>query len=596
MDRVAGQRRGKFIGGPRCGWRSPLLREQSVQHIVRDLTQTAREILRDPKSENDRRVAAMRFLGVALSEDEPTIELVANLLEPQSSPETQLVALRVLSASRSAKAGQALLSHWDTYSPSMRSQVLDVVVARHALVSLMLDKLESGELKGTAIDATHRLQLLNYNDVTIKKRAEQAFGNAINSDRRRVVEEYQSAINASGDSTHGGTLFQKHCSNCHKLGDVGHAVGPDLAALTNRTPAALIESIFDPNRVVEEKFQVYTAVGEDGLTHTGILVSETATSITLMEQQGKHSTLLRESLESLKRTGLSMMPEGIEKDLTPQDSADLMAYFADHFSRSSVHSDPTLAENPDACHEISKLIKGLAVGTDAEYERIPKIWEQAIAAGKRNHPQEIARLLQLALPQPGEPLRDWQAVVIGGGIVNGISSQDIWPRPRILELIAHDEVLQARWEQTLELAAKMADNPSIRTGTRYDALRILGTNRYERVGGIVVKYLEPGVDHELQMGAISALGDIDNRASANGILEKYSDFKGANRDIAFAALLRSEERTSLLLDVLESGNRAAISPTPAQVAVLIKMKNPAVRKRARILFGEAADATNVPAK
>ena len=88
-----------------------------------------------------------------------------------------------------------------------------------------------------------------------------------------------------------------------------------------------------------------------------------------------------------------------------------------------------------------------------EYRRIPWIWRVAITAGKANDAQPVRELLEVSLPRKGERLRDWQAVVIGGGIINGISQTNVWPKPRIEELIGNDEALAVRWRQALAAAA-----------------------------------------------------------------------------------------------------------------------------------------------
>jgi len=77
---------------------------------------------------------------------------------------------------------------------------------------------------------------------------------------------------------------------------------------------------------------------------------------------------------------------------------------------------------------VAALTKGLAVGTEEENDRIPGIWNVAIAAGLRNQPQEVTRLLELSIPHSSETLDRWRVVVIGGGIVNGLSQRGVWPR------------------------------------------------------------------------------------------------------------------------------------------------------------------------
>ena len=84
----------------------------------------------------------------------------------------------------------------------------------------------------------------------------------------------------------------------------------------------------------------------------------------------------------------------------------------------------------------------------------------------------------LSLPKKGEPLRDWQAVVLGGGVINGLSLEGKWPRQRIAELVRDNPELERRWAETLKLSHAMADNEKTPTGTRYDALRIVALDAW----------------------------------------------------------------------------------------------------------------------
>src|SRR5690606_26767821 len=112
-----------------------------------------------------------------------------------------------------------------------------------------------------------------------------------------------------------------------------------------------------------------------------------------------------------------------------------------------------------------------------------------------NEGDQVREILVFALPEEGEPLRDWQSVVIGGGVINGLSLQDIWPREHIAKLLEGDTALQRRWQRLLVQAGEMADDESVPTGTRYDALRILGCGTWSPHGEHLLKYLPPGT-HE----------------------------------------------------------------------------------------------------
>jgi putative heme-binding domain-containing protein len=141
-----------------------------------------------------------------------------------------------------------------------------------------------------------------------------------------VLDAYKEAATRIGDSRRGKTVFAKSCSVCHRLEDTGHAVGPDLQALSNKTPLYLLTEVLDPNRNVDTRYLAYVAVTRSGRSFTGLLASESATSITLRAQEGKEQVLLRSELDDFQSTGKSLMPEGLEKELSKQDVADLIAY------------------------------------------------------------------------------------------------------------------------------------------------------------------------------------------------------------------------------------------------------------------------------
>jgi putative heme-binding domain-containing protein len=150
-----------------------------------------------------------------------------------------------------------------------------------------------------------------------------------------VLAEYRPALALKADSARGRGVFEKRCSVCHKIGDVGVEFAPDISDSRERTPIQLLTDILQPNRAIDSNYFSYTAITNDGRTHTGVLAAETSTSVTLRQQDGKSETLRRDEIEELNSNGVSIMPEGLEKDIPPQDMADLISfiknwrYFAD---------------------------------------------------------------------------------------------------------------------------------------------------------------------------------------------------------------------------------------------------------------------------
>jgi putative heme-binding domain-containing protein len=85
-------------------------------------------------------------------------------------------------------------------------------------------------------------------------------------------------------------------------------------------------NVLDPNREVNPQYVNYVLVTEDGRSMTGMVASETANSVTLKRAEDVTDTVERSEIEQLRATGLSIMPEGLEKQIDQAQMADLMAY------------------------------------------------------------------------------------------------------------------------------------------------------------------------------------------------------------------------------------------------------------------------------
>jgi putative heme-binding domain-containing protein len=96
--------------------------------------------------------------------------------------------------------------------------------------------------------------------------------------------------------------------------------------LRTKTPPQLLVDILNPNQAIDNNYVSYTVTTTTGIVHTGIIAAETPSSIRLRQAEGKSFDLLRSEIESLRSSGVSLMPEGVEKELSPQQLADVIAY------------------------------------------------------------------------------------------------------------------------------------------------------------------------------------------------------------------------------------------------------------------------------
>jgi len=146
-------------------------------------------------------------------------------------------------------------------------------------------------------------------------------------------------LEESGDAGSGRVTFGKLCASCHRLDSVGSDVGPNLQPLRSRGAAFMLTNILNPNREIDPRYESYTVVTTDGQVVSGILAGETASSVSLLEADGKETRVRRSDIDQMKATGRSLMPEGIEQDLTRRELVNLIAYLVQPTNESQVN-DP----------------------------------------------------------------------------------------------------------------------------------------------------------------------------------------------------------------------------------------------------------------
>jgi putative heme-binding domain-containing protein len=153
-------------------------------------------------------------------------------------------------------------------------------------------------------------------------------GGLPNPDRMKVLESLLSAAERTGDASHGFEVFKAQCAKCHRHGDVGEAIGPNLTGFAVHPKDKILAEIIDPNRSVEGNFRQYTVATADGRILNGLLASETRTAIELVDNEARRNVVLREDIDEIIASTKSLMPEGFEKQISPGDFADLLEFLS----------------------------------------------------------------------------------------------------------------------------------------------------------------------------------------------------------------------------------------------------------------------------
>jgi putative membrane-bound dehydrogenase-like protein len=291
--------------------------------IDRLLSQAARTAA-DSQAGLDARVAAVHVLtfdtfdrvGAALAE----------LLESNQPQEVQRTAVAAIGSYSQPETAAVLLARWRASAPAVRSEIVLAMLGARVRVLPLLQAIESGVIPANQVPFARRASLLRSADSRVKELATKIFGDASPGPRREVIAKYQSALSMKGDAARGRGVFEASCATCHRVGDLGKDVGPNLAAIRQWNPDQVLINILDPNREVAPNFFSYAVETKDGRSLDGIIAEESAVSLTLKRADGVTETVLRRDLAWLSGSGLSFMPEGLEAAISAGQMADLIAF------------------------------------------------------------------------------------------------------------------------------------------------------------------------------------------------------------------------------------------------------------------------------
>jgi putative heme-binding domain-containing protein len=284
--------------------------------------QRAQALAANEKADADARATAVNLL--AISGTTAHQALFQNLVDPREPEAVQVAAVRALRRIGDAATAQSLLAKWRAMAPDVRSEAIPVFLHRAENVRLLLSAVKSGDVQPWQLNA-YKPRLFMQRDPDLRAMARSLLEENP-AEREKVLRRYQAALDMSGDVPRARQTFRRVCSKCHQLDGVGTAVGPNLGTVRNHPKSELLTDILLPSKSIERGYETYVVVKKTGESADGILSAQTPASITLRQEQGKQVTISRADIRDMYVSNLSLMPEDLDKQLSVQDVADLLAY------------------------------------------------------------------------------------------------------------------------------------------------------------------------------------------------------------------------------------------------------------------------------
>jgi putative membrane-bound dehydrogenase-like protein len=299
--------------------------EKYAGEVVKSLVATLSD---GTASITDRIAAARQVISLRPKEDKALTQ-VLNVISPRTPPALTSGLLDAIASSRAAGAGSALVERMEAWTPAARTSAIRILLNRPASTLALLGALEKGSVKLSDLALDQKQALAGHPDKGISKRTKKLLargGDLPNPDRQKVIDRLLPLVKKTGNVGKGKEVFKNQCAKCHTHSGEGANIGPDLTGMAAHPKEELLIHIFDPSRSVEGNFRLYTVTMLDGRVFTGMLASETRTTLEIIDAEAKRTTLPRAKVETLAASNKSLMPEGFEKELKEEQIVDLLEF------------------------------------------------------------------------------------------------------------------------------------------------------------------------------------------------------------------------------------------------------------------------------
>ncbi len=291
---------------------------------------TARKVLADPNMKEDQRLAALAALTAG--QDVGVLELVKGLLQPGGKDSVVFRGQLLSSLGRleAPAVASVVIPAFASLEPELKPRAAELLTQRISWSKELLAEMAAGKISKDVLNVNQVRGLLALGDKDVEAAVTKIWGTIRTErdpQREKFIDEMRTLVRSKqGDPLKGQVVFNRVCGQCHKIYGQGQEVGPEITLNGRASFEQLLSNVFDPSLVIGQSYQGRTVITGDGRVLAGLLVEDNDQRVVLKMQGGKLETVSREDVEQISVSKLSLMPEGLEKQINRDEMIDLFAF------------------------------------------------------------------------------------------------------------------------------------------------------------------------------------------------------------------------------------------------------------------------------
>jgi len=300
--------------------------------------------------------ARLKALGALVAaKDAGLLDSVAGVLDDKSEmADFKSQILTTAAKLEEVKVAEVVLSRFAKLEPELQPAVVELLTQRASWSKKLLAQVADRKIAAASINVNQARRMQALKDSELNDLLNRHWGqvrDTRNPDREKVVAEMKTLIRGRaasgegrGDAFAGEKVFKRVCAACHKIYNEGPEIGPDITLNGRNDFNQLLSNVFDPSLVIGAGYRVCTVVTKNGRVLSGLLVEDSPQRVVLKPAAvpaatatpaanmpvtvtvGALVTIPRDEVEEFKLNELSLMPEGLEKQLQQQEIVDLFAF------------------------------------------------------------------------------------------------------------------------------------------------------------------------------------------------------------------------------------------------------------------------------